>query len=91
MLIEKVAKEELPPGQFKKHNLDKTVVTMTKDEAVALIAGLVKFLNEDPAKFDGNCPGFLEGLWWQNDMSFVVVPEKQYLEHLYELRKEISG
>lgn len=90
MIVEKIAKEELPPGQFKKRNINRTVVTMTRDEAVALIAGLVKGLNEDPKKFDGSCPSFLEGLWWEKDIAFVVVPEKQYLEHLYELRDEAN-
>jgi len=88
MIVEKIAQEELPPGQFKKHNINRTVVTMTRDEAVALISGLVKGLNEDPAKWDGSCPSFVEGLWLDKDISFVVVPERQYLDHLYELRKD---
>jgi hypothetical protein len=80
MIIEKIEKEFPPTPDH--------VITMTRDEAVALIAGLVKFLNEDPNKFDGSVPRFLEGSWWQNNILFTVVPEKQYLEHLYELRKD---
>jgi hypothetical protein len=85
MLIEKIPKEELPPGQHKSHNLDKTVVTMTRDHAVLLICQLAKALGT-PGRFNLSSDPFPEGLWGERDISFCVVDEPTFIEYRQGLR-----
>jgi len=76
-------------GRWRKNNLAETVVTMTRDEAVELITGLVSFLNESPNRY-GSCPIFADGPWQEKRIVFSVVCEQAYIENIQRFRREVE-
>jgi hypothetical protein len=87
MLIEKVPKEEPydSEGRWRSHNLERTIVTMTRDEAILLVCDLVRQLGT-PGRFNVSADPFADGLWEEKRLSFTVVDEPTFLEHRQELR-----
>jgi len=87
MIIEIVPKQSPydADGRWRSYNLERTFVTMTRDEAILLVCDLVKMLGT-PGKFDlGNQP-FADGLWEEKRLSFTVVDEPTFIKYRQELR-----
>lgn len=89
MITERIPKEEPydPEGRWRSRNMERTVVTMTRDEAARLICELAKMAITPNGLDVGPC-SFPDGLWEEKGLSFVVVDEKTFLEHRQELRQE---
>jgi len=87
MITERIPKEEPydSEGRFRSHNLERTIVTMTRDEAVRLVCELVKMTGAPNGLDTGPC-SFPDGLWEEKRLSFVVVDESTFLAHRQELR-----
>jgi hypothetical protein len=87
MITERIPKEEPydSEGRYRSHNLERTIVTMTRDEAVRLVCELVKMTGAPNGLDTGPC-SFLDGLWEERRLSFVVVDEPTFLGHRQELR-----
>ena len=89
MIVERIPKEEPydSEGRYRSHNLERTIVTMTRDEAILLVCDLVKMLGT-PGKFNllrWHQP-FADGLWEEKRLSFTVVDEPVFLEYRQGLR-----
>lgn len=87
MLIQRIPKEKLPAGKYKAHNVEATVVSMTKDEAVRLICQLSRSLGT-PGMHSSNAESFPDGLWEEKDLAFCVMDDKTFMECRQELREE---
>ena len=85
MYVERIPKETLPEGQWKSHNLEKTVITMTRDEAIRLVCDLVRQLGT-PGRFDLSSDPFPDGLWEEKELSFCVADEPTFMEYRQGLR-----
>jgi ABC-type taurine transport system ATPase subunit len=90
MITESIPKEELydSEGRYRSHNLERTIVTMTRDEAILLVCDLVRMLGT-PGKFDLGCRPFADGLWEEKRLSFTVVDEPTFVKYRQELRDEL--
>jgi hypothetical protein len=87
MLIESVPKKEEKPGEWISHNFDKTYIQLTKNEAVELIQSLVSFLYVGPNKY-GTIREFVDGLWEEKRVYFVIYDEEPFIKMRQELRNE---
>lgn len=89
MLIEKIPKKEPydSEGRFIRHNLEKSIVTMTRDEAVRLVRHLVAQLGT-PNRHDLSCDPFPDGLWEEKEIAFCVVDEPTFIKYRQEFRDE---
>lgn len=87
MIIEKIAKEDPydSEGRWRSHNVERTVVTMTRDEAARLICELAKMAITPNGLDVGPC-SFLDGLWEEKRLSFVVIDEPIFIKYRQELR-----
>jgi len=87
MITERIPKEEPydSEGRWVGHNLERTIVTMTRDEAARLICELTKMAITPNGLDVGPC-SFLDGLWEEKGLSFVVVDEPTFIAHRQELR-----
>jgi hypothetical protein len=87
MIVEKIAKEEPydSEGRWRSHNMERTVVTMTRDEAARLICELAKMTGAPNGLDTGPC-SFADGLWEEKRLSFIVVDEPAFLEYRQGLR-----
>ena len=91
MIAQKIPKkpERDAEGRWQGNNKEELFIIMTRDEAVSLIASLVKFLNENPRQCGGSgCPSFPDGLWGEKGINFAVMREPLFWEMMNDLRKE---
>jgi hypothetical protein len=89
MITERIMKEEPydSKGRWRSRNMERTVVTMTRDEAARLICELTKMAITPNGLDVGPC-SFPDGLWEEKGLSFVVVDEPTFIRHRQELRDE---
>lgn len=85
MITEKVTMRR-DYGAFFAENI-RTIITMTRDEAIDLIRRLASALGTPNRHNLSNDP-FTDGLNMEKELSFQVLDDKQFLEYKNELRKE---
>jgi hypothetical protein len=87
MIVEKIAKEEHydSEGRWRSRNMERTVVTMTRNEAARLICELAKMAITPNGLDVGPC-SFPYGLWEEKGLSFVVVDEPTFITYRQGLR-----
>jgi len=83
MITEKVTMRK-DYGAFFAENV-RTIVTMTRDEAVGLIRRLASALGT-PNRHDLSNDFFVDGLNMEKELSFQVLDDKQFLEYCKKLR-----